>query len=95
MQETQVRSLAQEDPLEEEMATHSNTLSWEIPWTEKPGGLQSMGSQRESDTTEQLNSYNCRCKGRRAGDQGGPCGGREAQFRGPGWAALSYLLSRF
>ena len=46
MQEMQVRSLAQEDPLEEEMATHSSNLSWEIPWTEKPGGLRSMGSQR-------------------------------------------------
>ena len=69
MQEMQVRSLAQEDPLEEEMATHSSNLCWEIPWTEKPGGLRSMGSQRESDTTERLNSYNCRCKGRLAGDR--------------------------
>ena len=43
MQETQVRSLSQEDPLEEEMATHSSILAWEIPWTEEPGGLQSMG----------------------------------------------------
>ena len=39
-----------EDPLEREMATHSSILAWKIPWTEKPGGLQSMGSQ-ESDTT--------------------------------------------
>ena len=46
MQETQVRSLGVEDPLEEEMATHSSTLAWEIPWTEEPGGLQTMGSQR-------------------------------------------------
>ena len=45
MQETQVRSLGQEDPLEEEMATHSSILAWEIPWTEESGGLQSMGSQ--------------------------------------------------
>ena len=44
--ETQVRSLGWEDPLEEEMATHSSTLAWRIPWTEEPGGLQSMGSQR-------------------------------------------------
>ena len=51
MQEIQVRSLGQEDPLEEEMATHSNILAWEIPWTEEPGGLQTMRSQ-ESDTTE-------------------------------------------
>ena len=41
-----VRSLGWEDPLEEEMATHSIILAWEIPWSEKPGGLQSMGSQR-------------------------------------------------
>ena len=45
-QETWVRSLGQEDPLEEEMATHSSILAWEILWTEEPGGLQSMGSQR-------------------------------------------------
>ena len=46
MQETQVRSLGQEDALEKEMATHSTILAWEIPWTEEPGGLQSMGWQR-------------------------------------------------
>ena len=46
MWETQVRSLGQEDPLEKEMATHSSILAWRIPWTEEPGGLQSMGSQR-------------------------------------------------
>ena len=46
MQETQVRSLGWEDPLEKEMATHSSTLAWKIPWTEKPGRLQSMGSHR-------------------------------------------------
>ena len=46
MQETWVRSLAQADPLEKKMATHSNILAWEIPWTEDPGGLQSMGLQR-------------------------------------------------
>ena len=42
MQETWVQSLGQEDPLEEEMATHSSILAWRIPWTEEPGGLQSM-----------------------------------------------------
>ena len=42
--ETQVRSPGQEDPMEEEMATHSNILAWRIPWTEEPGGLQSKGS---------------------------------------------------
>ena len=46
MQETRLRSLGQEDPLEKEMATHSSLLAWEIPWTEEPGGLLSMGSQR-------------------------------------------------
>ena len=46
MQETQVQSLHQEDPLEKGMATHSSILAWKIPWTEGPGGLQSMGSQR-------------------------------------------------
>ena len=44
MQETQVRSLGQEDPLEKEMATHFSILAWRIPWTEEPGGLQSTGS---------------------------------------------------
>ena len=42
----QVQSLGREDPLEEEMATHSSILAWEIPWMEEPGGLYSMGSQR-------------------------------------------------
>ena len=46
MQETQVQSLGQEDPLEKEMATHSSILAWRIPWTEESGRLQSMGSQR-------------------------------------------------
>ena len=46
MQETQVRSLGPEDPMEKEMAIHSSTIAWKIPWTEEPGRLQSMGSQR-------------------------------------------------
>ena len=46
MQETQIQALGQEDPLEKEMATHSSIPAWRIPWTEEPGGLQSMGSQR-------------------------------------------------
>ena len=46
MQETQVQSLSQEDPLEKEMATHSSSLAWKIPRMEEPGGLQSMGLQR-------------------------------------------------
>ena len=48
MWETWVQSLGQEDPLEKEMATHSSTLSWKIPWMEEPGRLQSVGSQRVS-----------------------------------------------
>ena len=54
MQETQVRSLSQEDPLKKEMVTHSSILAWRIPQTEEPGGLQSMVSQRVGYTTEQL-----------------------------------------
>ena len=46
MQETRVQSLGWEDPLETEMAIHSSTIAWKIPWTEDPGRLQSMGSQR-------------------------------------------------
>ena len=46
MWETWVQSLGREDPLEKEIATHSSILAWRIPWTEKPGGVQSMGSQR-------------------------------------------------
>ena len=46
MQKTWVQSLGWKVPLEKEMATHSNILAWRIPWTEEPGGLQSMGSQR-------------------------------------------------
>ena len=71
MQETRVQSLGQEDPLEEEMATHSSILAWEIPWTEKPGGVQTVGLQRvqhdlaikQTTTKEMLqnlgNSYYC------------------------------------
>ena len=50
MQETRVQSLGQEDPLEKGMATHSSTLAWRIPWTEEPGGLQSMAWQRVGHT---------------------------------------------
>ena len=51
-------SLGQEDPLEEDMATHSSIPAWRIPWKEEPGGTQSMESQ-ESDTTEQLSMHAC------------------------------------
>ena len=53
MQQTPVWSLSQEDPLEEEMATHSSILAWRSPWTEEPCGLQSMG-RKELDTTKWL-----------------------------------------
>ena len=53
MHETQVQSLGGEDPPEKEMATHSSILAWEIPWTEEPGRLQSIGLQRVG--------YNCAC----------------------------------
>ena len=46
MRETRVRALGWEDPLEKEMAVHSNTIAWKIPWAEDPGRLQSMGSQK-------------------------------------------------
>ena len=46
VRETQIRSLGWEDPLVKEMATHSSTLAWKIPWTEEPGGLQFLGLQR-------------------------------------------------
>ena len=55
MQETQVRSLDREDPLEEEMATHSSILAWKVPRTEEPD----TGSHKESDTTEQLSTGMC------------------------------------
>ena len=55
MQETQVQSLGQEDPLEKGMATHSNILAWKIPWTEEPDGLQSIVS-KELDTTKRLST---------------------------------------
>ena len=54
MQETSVGSLGREDPLEKRMATHSSILAWRIPWTQEPGRLQSIESQKESDTTERL-----------------------------------------
>ena len=66
MQEMPVRSLGQEEPLEKEMATHSSILGWEIPWTEEPGGLQSMESQRVRDDLatkqQQQSCYICKYK---------------------------------
>ena len=54
MQDTQARSLRQEDPLEEGIATHSSILAWRIPWTEEPGGLYSPWGPKELDVTEWL-----------------------------------------
>ena len=57
IQEMHVRSLSREDPLEKEMANHSSILAWEILWTEEPGGLQSMGSQRvRQDSATKINN---------------------------------------
>ena len=58
MQEMQIQSLGWEYPLEKEMATHSSILAWKIPWTEAPGGLQSMGGggHKESDMTQRRNN---------------------------------------
>ena len=56
-QEMQVRSLGWEDPLEEEMAIHSSTVAWKIPWTEEPGSLHSPWGRKESDMTERLHFH--------------------------------------
>ena len=58
MQEMWVRSLGQEDPLEVEITTHTVFLPGDVPWTEEPGRLQSVGSQKESDTTQSLKNNN-------------------------------------
>ena len=60
MRETRVQSPGREDPLKKRMTSHSRILAWRVPWTEEPGGLQSMGSQ-ESNTTEQLHFYSTSC----------------------------------
>ena len=59
MQETWVRSLGWEDPLEKEMAAHSSTLAWKIPWTEEPGGLQPMGSQSQTQLSDSTLTFLC------------------------------------
>ena len=56
-QEMQVQSLGQEDALEEEMAIHSSILAWRIPWSEEPGGLQSMGSQSQTQLSDCTHTY--------------------------------------
>ena len=69
MQETWVRSLGQEDPLEKGIATHSSTLAWKIPWTEEADGLQSMGSQRVGQDWATSLSLSFHCPGTGYGQQ--------------------------
>ena len=57
MQETQIQTVGHEDPQEKEMGTHSIILAWRITWTEEPGGPQSVGSHRESDTAEHARNH--------------------------------------
>ena len=61
VQETQVQALDREDPLEEEMATHTSIVTWSIPWTEEPGWLQSMGSQKRQNLVTKQQWYVCVC----------------------------------
>ena len=81
-EEMQVWSLGQEDPLVKEMATHCSILAWEIPWTEKPCGLQSMGSQRVGHdlVTKQQNSNRLFDNGRSDQCEMGPCGSFDLHF---------------
>ena len=87
-QEAQVRSLGQEDPLEEGMTTHSSFLAWRIPWTEEPGGLQSMGSQRVRHDWGDL-ARHARLTAQRR-DPGSP----PATQRGPGHSSEDGRASR-
>ena len=85
MQEIPVRSLGWEDPLEKEMATHSSTLAWKIPWTEEPGRLQSMES-RGLDTTEGLHfHFSLSCIGERNGNPLQCSCLENPRDRKPGW----------
>ena len=80
MQETQVWSLSWEDPLEKETATHSSILAWEIPWTEGPGGLQSMGHKRvRHDLVTKTTTTMCNHNETTQIKCGGACGGRAAE----------------
>ena len=82
VQGTWVRSLARENTLEKGMATHSSILAWRIPWTEEPGGLQSMGSQRVGHNREPNTCKSCggcRDVGWSAGPGPSPAGGLAAQ----------------
>ena len=87
MQETQVRALGWEDPLEEEMASFSSILAWKIPQTEEPGGLQSIG-HKELDTTEWLNGHTHAG----AGDMGSIPGWGKSYVLRSNWARVPQLL---
>ena len=87
MQETWVRSLGRENPLEKEMATHSSTLAWKIPWMEEPGMLQYMGSQRVGHDWINL-----------AWGQSGPCETELPYYYLPGvcsWTTVFLRIERF
>ena len=93
VRETQVRSLGREDPLEKEMAIHSSTIAWKIPWTEEPGRLQSMGSL-ESDSTERLHfHFSLSCIGE---GNGNPlqCSCLEDPRDGGAWRAAVYGVAQ-
>ena len=93
MQETQVQSLGWEDPLEWEMAIHSSTFVWKIPWTEEPGRLQSMGSL-ESDTTERLHfHFSLSCTGEGNGNAL-QCSCLENPRDGGAWWAAVYGVTQ-
>ena len=80
VRETWIQSLGREDPLEESMVTHSSTLAWRIPWTEAPGGLQSLGSQSRTGLSVFTSCGWWAMEGRRpGGGRGGGRSGRRAQ----------------
>ena len=86
MRETWVRSLAREDPLEKEMAPHSSTIAWKIPWTQEPGRLHSMGSQRvRHDWTTSLHFTSLQSTGSIAGTQRLSCSMTCRIFPYQGW----------
>ena len=90
MQETWVRSQGWEDPLEEEMATHSSVLAWRILWTEEPGGLQSMGSQR-AGLDKATFTYKRFCLLKRGTPDSGVLGSNEKAGAPPGGCRESVL----
>ena len=87
-QETQVQSLYREDPLEEEMATHSSILAWRIPWTEEPGGLPSMGSQKSDKAEHAQHTAWGQFPGGCVGKDSSCHAGDHLQYRRPGFKAL-------